>query len=173
MAKLQIALCFLLSACQEWNEILELVQNTPITNQSCVDESWDIEQLSSTIQMNSSVSCLTELKAAVESGNLDDTALLEIIDELIAIFTEGATCTSTEDIWDYVECYITIIVNAIKYMLSAWTTEASAAWELWQANSTIKSLAESCVATIVETAVAANFKSAVQETVECVEKWTS
>ncbi|XP_046754086.1 uncharacterized protein LOC124416796 [Diprion similis] len=161
------------SMSENWENLLKLVANTPITNQTCMEQSWDIEQLSSEIQLNSSVSCLTELKAAVESENPDDTALLEIIDKLIATFTEGATCACTEDMWDYVKCYAAIIEGAVKYMLSAWTTEASAAWELCKANSTIKSQAKSCVETIAETAAAANFKSAVQETVQCVKKWTS
>ncbi|XP_046470812.1 uncharacterized protein [Neodiprion pinetum] len=192
MAKLQIALCFLLvayivrgdgifgissewweSLSKEWEDLLDLVKNTAITNQTCVEESWDIEELSSSIQLNSSVSCLTELKTAIESESSSDTALLEIIDELIEIFEEGSTCASTEDIWAYVECYINTIVNAIKYVLTNFTTEVVAAWELLYSSDDIKSIAGNCTETIIETIAVANFKSAVQETVECIEKWTS
>ncbi|XP_046470811.1 uncharacterized protein [Neodiprion pinetum] len=157
----------------EWEDLLDLVKNTAITNQTCVEESWDIEELSSSIQLNSSVSCLTELKTAIESESSSDTALLEIIDELIEIFDKGSTCASTENAWAYVECYVTIFVSAGKCVLTTWTTEVAADWELLTASSTIKSLAESCATTIFDTSVTANLKSALQETVECVKKWTT
>ncbi|XP_046586001.1 uncharacterized protein LOC107223628 isoform X1 [Neodiprion lecontei] len=157
----------------DMGDIKELVENTEVTNQTCIEQSWNIEELSSSIQRNSSASCLTKLKNAVKSEDPDDTALLEVIDKLIEIFDKGSTCASTENAWAYVECYVTIFVSAGKCVLTTWTTEVAADWELLTAGSTIKSLAESCATIIFDTSMTANLKSALQETIECVKKWTT